>query len=116
MTLRQATDVRLDELDRDVLQRAEDFIHGAVHCWSKNHPGEWFSVSALLGGGHRHWDGTPLQALHDRHVSSGQSDAAAFEAAAADAGRLLLDVLSRDARDFDSDKSQPGGVRYRWVH
>ena len=94
------------------LHAALHFLQGAVYCWCKNRPEEWFALRDLMGGENTYWSGTPLMPIYNKH--SHLSDEQAFEAAAKDAGWLLKHVIASDARLFDTDK--PDVVRkYRWL-
>ena len=92
-------------------QAAIDFLQGAVYCWCKNRPDEWFALRDLMGGDNTYWSGTPLISIYDKH--SNLTDEQAFEAAAKDAGWLLKHVTVKDSRIFDTMKA--GLVRqYKW--
>ncbi|VXC45896.1 conserved hypothetical protein [Pseudomonas sp. 8BK] len=98
----------LSEIERVT---ALSFLQGAVYCWCKNRPDEWFALRDLVGGDNTHWSGTPLMPLYEKH--SNLSDAQAFEAAAKDVGWLLKHVVVNDIRVFETKKA--GLVRqYKW--
>ena len=83
-------------------QAALNFLQGAVYCWCKNRPGEWFALRDLMGGDNTFWEGTPLLPVYDKHSSLAEERA--FEAAAKDAGWLLKHVVVNDSRLFDTRK------------
>ncbi|HWU53490.1 MAG TPA: hypothetical protein VN153_11835 [Tahibacter sp.] len=91
-------------------QRARDFLQGAVYCWCKNRPDEWFALRDLAGGENTDWHGTPLQPLYTKHLPSPD----AYGSAAKDAGWLLKSVIKNDSRDFDTRK-QDLVRHYRWL-
>ena len=88
------------------------FLQGAVYCWCKNRPNEWFALRNLVGGDNRNWDKTPLQVLYDNQISLGKSNQDAFNQAAKDAGKLLLKVLHQDTRTFLHQHGRNN--MYRW--
>lgn len=90
---------------------AIDFLQGAVYCWCKNRPDEWFALRDLMGGDNTLWAGTPLMPIYNKH--NHLSDDEAFTAAAKDAGWLLKHAIVNDSRIFDTEKN--GIVRqYKW--
>jgi hypothetical protein len=93
-------------------QRAciHSFLQGAVYCWCKNRPNEWFSLRVLMGGDNYDWDGTPLIDLYEKY--RGANDA--VERAGKDGGWLLKRVISDDPRIFETRKAEM--IRqYRWI-
>lgn len=96
---------------RDVnILEIEAFIQGAVYAYCKN-SGGWFSARTLFGGDNYDWNGTPLIVLYDWHETNGSSDP--VKMAGKDLGWLLLGVLKRDSRLFETRK---GYTReYLWV-
>ncbi len=87
-----------------------DFLQGAVYCWCKNRPDEWFALRDLMGGDNTYWKGTPLLAVYEKHSNSPD----AFELAGKDAGWLLKKTVAQDLRIFETKVSEL--VRhYRWV-
>ncbi len=48
-----------------------DFLQGAVYCWYKNRPDEWFSMRDLMGGDNYYWQGTPMLELYEKHKKNG---------------------------------------------
>lgn len=78
------------------------FIQGAVYCWCKNRPDEWFAARDLFGGENYYWEGTPLMPLYDYYLGGDQSnhDYAIAEAGKA-VGHLLKAVLVEDKREFE---------------
>ncbi len=90
--------------------RIRDFLQGAVYCWCKNRPDEWFSMRDLMGGENYYWEGTPLIALYEKHHEEDD----AVERAGKDSGWLLKRVIDDDSRNFDTKKEEL--IRkYRWV-
>jgi hypothetical protein len=87
----------LPQVDKD---RIYDFLQGAVYCWCKNRPTEWFSLRELMGGANYYWQGTPLEPLYNKQVAKNAVDP--VKEAGKEAGRLLLDVIVNDARQFDT--------------
>lgn len=94
------------------MERAMDFFQGAVYCWCKNRPDEWFALRNLMGGENTYWLDTPLAIIYRKYAHL--SDSEAFEAAAKDAGWILKRVISSDKRLFDTEVREL--VRhYRWT-
>jgi len=94
-------------------QRIYDFLQGALYCWCKNRPNEWFTVRDFLGGENFNWYGTPLQVLFEKHITKGKSNDDAVAAAGKDAGWIAKKVINDDDREFET---QDGFVRsYRWT-
>jgi hypothetical protein len=89
--------VVLSNADKD---RIYDFLQGAVYCWCKNRPNEWFSLRDLMGGANYYWQRTPLEPLYDKQVAKGAADP--VKEAGKEAGRLLLEVIVNDSRRFDT--------------
>ena len=115
MTLATQSEIRevrgLTDAQRDGIRA---FVQGAVYCWVKNSSEEWFHVRDLVGGANTDWNGTPLQALYEKHIVAGSAAAEAYEAAAKEIGWIVKAVLSDDKRIFENDHS--GYVsRYRWL-
>jgi hypothetical protein len=97
-------------LTADQKVRVRDFLQGAVYCWCKNRPNEWFSLRDLMGGENYHWQGTPLFVLYQKF----QPAADAVERAGKDGGWLLKAVISDDARTFETREAEM--IRqYRWL-
>jgi hypothetical protein len=88
------------------------FLQGAAYTWIKNSPGVPFAARDLVGGINADWNGTPLQALYEKHTNAGKTHDQAFEAAAIDLGWLLKSALADDARFFDVD---PTGYASEYV-
>ena len=97
-------------------QRAEiqAFIQGAVYSRIVSRPFEWFFVRDLAGGENSDWNGTPLQALYDKHVGLGRGHEAAMDEAGKDLGWIVKSVLIADRRYFEPDRSAYVN-RYRWI-
>jgi len=101
--------VVLPQPDKD---RIYDFLQGAVYCWCKDGPKHWFSLRDLMGGANTNWTGTPLQPLYDKQVANGATDP--VKEAGKEGGRLLLDVIVKDTRQFETKKESL--IRqYKWV-
>jgi hypothetical protein len=87
------------------------FFQGAIYCWCKNGPREWFSLRDLMGGENVLWDDTPLEVLWRRHEHHGKHG---FRAASIEAGRLLQRVLKDDRRTFETMRKNTLCF-YRWT-
>lgn len=111
MTLTPSSQVRdVHGLNPDDIARIRDFLQGAVYCWCKNRPSEWFSLRDLMGGENYHWQGTPLFALYLKH----HADPMAVKLAGKDGGWILKRVITDDNRSFETRKAEH--IRqYRWV-
>lgn len=90
------------------------FIQGAVYCWCKNRPDEWFAARDLFGGENYFWDGTPLLPLYEYYLGGdkGNNDHAVDEAGKA-VGRLLKAVLCEDKREFEYRDAYT--KEYKWT-
>lgn len=119
MSLPQPLTVReVHGIDAESEQAIRLFLQGAVYCWCKNRPEEWFSLGQLMGGDNYHWEGTPLFALFEKQVRLENSDDPVTRAGI-DAGWILLSVLDEDRREFESSKKERHGKNtrsYRWVN
>ncbi len=92
-------------------QKIIDFLQGAVYCWCKNRPNEWFALRDLVGGENYYWEGTALEVLFEKHKNKSNDP---VKEAGKDAGWLLKKVLKKDLREFESTKK--GLVRhYKWI-
>ncbi len=93
-------------ITKEQKMRIVDFIQGAVYCWCKNKPDEWFSIRDLMGGENTFWEGTPLMPLwaeEENHDKAGKT-----------AGMILKKVIAEDQRRFDTKKENL--VRkYKWI-
>lgn len=89
------------------------FLQGAVYCWCKNRPNEWFSMRELMGGANYFWQETPLFVLYEKHIAKGKEEDEAIEGAAKDSGWLLKQVISQDKREFET-KVENLTRNYRW--
>lgn len=90
------------------------FLQGAVYCWCKNRPNEWFSARDLVGGDNFHWQGTPTQPLYEYYVSFGLGNNYAVPEAGKALGRLLKRVIVDDKRTFDTRIGYMTR-QYRWT-
>lgn len=93
-------------ITKEEKQRIRDFLQGAVYCWCKNRPDEWFSMRDLMGGENFHWEGTPLFVLYQKHDNNGKDSETAIKDAGKDSGWLLKSVIRQDARQFDDIKEE----------
>ena len=84
-------------------RRMCDFLQGAVYCWCKNRPSEWFAVRDLLPF---YWTDSPLIDLFNKYYDSDEHLDYAIHQAAVDAGWLLKEVLANEPRRvFESSKA-----------
>ena len=88
------------------------FLQGAVYCWCKNRPHEWFSMRDLMGGDNYYWQGTPLIALYNKQLTNGSADP--VKEAGKESGWLLKKVISDDGRTFET-KEEELIRKYRWT-
>jgi hypothetical protein len=90
--------------------RIFDFLQGAVYCWCKNRPDEWFSLRDLMGGENFDWASTPLMPIYSKHHPA----ADATQSAGKDCGWLLKRVINDDVRNFETRHAEL--IRqYRWA-
>lgn len=95
-------------------QRIKDFLQGAIYCWCKNRPNEWFSMRDLMGGENYFWEDTPLMELFNKHKNKGKNNDKAVNGAGKDSGWLLKRVVINDKRVFDTKKAER--IRkYKWI-
>ena len=92
-------------------QRICDFLQGAVYCWCKNRPHEWFALRDLMGGENYFWQGTPLIDLYEKQPGTAKEPEAA---AGREGGWLLKKVLDTDQRLFET-KVEKLVRHYRWT-
>lgn len=90
------------------------FLQGAVYCWCKNCPGEWFSARDLVGGDNFYWEGTPAYSLYEHYASFGIGNDYAVSEAGKALGRLLKRVIVDDKRTFDTQRGYKAR-QYRWT-
>ncbi len=116
MILGNETTIRnVSGFSTEELKGIMDFLQGAVYCWCKNRPDEWFSIRNLMGGENFNWNGTPLQVLYDKHINRGLDDGEANNAAGKDCGWILKRVIHGDEnRDFET-KTESLVRHYKWV-
>ena len=98
-------------LDENKVQRIKDFVQGAVYCFCKNCPNQWFAVKDLFGGENFYWQKTPLFELYTWHAQKRESDA--IEMAGKDVGWILLNVLHFDKRTFELKRDYVN--IYKWT-
>ena len=115
MSLEENTQVRdVNGISENEKKSICDYLQGAVYCWCKNKPKEWFSVRDLCGGENFDWNRTPMIVLFEKHKNKGKSDEDAIKDAGKDAGWLLKKVIHDDVRKFETKKE--GFIRqYLWV-
>lgn len=92
--------------ERENANAIHSFLQGAVYCWCKNNPNEWFSIRDFMGGANYYWEGTPLMRLYEKHEDE--------KAAGQDAGKLLKKVINDDKRRFKT-KREDRIRKYKWV-
>ncbi|MDE5421448.1 hypothetical protein L3073_04435 [Ancylomarina sp. DW003] len=90
------------------------FLQGAVYCWCKNRPKEWFSMRDLMGGENFYWEGTPLFALYQKHIDKRKDHIQSIEWAGKDSGWLLKRIISDDKREFKT-KEEDRIRKYQWT-
>lgn len=115
MSLIPESEIRnVREISNEEKQRIIDFLQGAVYCWCKNKPDEWFSMRDLMGGENYYWEGTPLLVLYTKHKSKGKDWESAVKDAGKDSGWLLKRVINQDQRKFETKKEEL--IRkYKWI-
>jgi hypothetical protein len=96
-------------------QRIVDFLQGAVYCWCKNRPDEWFSMRDLMGGENYYWQGTPLFVLYQKHISKGKDSESAVKDAGIDSGWILKKLINNDTRRTFETKKEELIRKYRWM-
>ena len=115
MTLIPKSEIRnVKDLMPEEIQRAYDYLQGAVYCWCKNRKDEWFSARELFGGENFDWNGTPIIKLYDKHKSKGKKKDDAIKDAGKDVGWILKKVVDDDSRNFET-KNEDFIRKYRWI-
>lgn len=99
------------DLSANQRQRIKDFIQGAVYCYCKNNPNQYFAAKDLFGGENYNWEGTALIDLYNWHEQKDSSDPVGM--AGKDIGWLLLDVIIEDKREFELRENHTH--EYRWT-
>lgn len=96
-------------------ERMFEFLKGAVRTRCADYRDKQFAARDMLGGVNFDWRGTPLQALYDKYIDEGYSDAEAIKRAGISAGHILKRVLILDEhRIFQlGDAGKANG--YTWV-
>ncbi|PSV15391.1 hypothetical protein [Photobacterium kishitanii] len=102
---------KVSGLNKDEVDSIMNFLQGAVYCWCKNRPSEWFALSDLMGGENYYWQGTPLIRLYEKHVENGSDNP--VNQAGINAGWLLKSVLAHDFRKFETSKEYRKRI-YKW--
>ena len=110
MLLNDTTIREVYEITDREREKIMDYLQGAVYCWCKNKPNEWFSLRDFMGGENYYWEGTPLIALYNKHSSK----TTAVKDAGKDGGWLLKKVIHRDERKFET-KVESLVRQYKWV-
>ena len=105
---------RVHGITPEVESQIYAFLQGAVYCWCKNRPEEWFSARDLVGGDNNQWQGTPAFPLYEYYASFGIGNDYAVSEAGKALGRLLKRVIVEDKRTFDT-RSVYMSRQYRWT-
>lgn len=88
------------KLSTEEAELAKHYLQGAVHSFCVSNPGKAFALRDLVGGENGNWNGTPLQAIFDYHISAGKAEEKAMKQAAIDAGWLLKAVLAEEENRY----------------
>jgi hypothetical protein len=92
------------------------FMRGAVYCWMKNHPTDWFAVHDLVGGLINDWEGTPLRKLRDMHDATHPgNERAAHDQAGRDLGWIVKSMLHAEERSFRTRRVADQPREYLWI-
>ena len=112
MALQPPSEIRsVTGLSDDQTQQIINFLQGAVYCWCKNKPDQWFSLRDLMGGENYFWQGTPLIALWNKHSQTATNP---VKEAGKDGGWLLKRVIADDPRTFETREAS--FIReYHWL-
>lgn len=89
------------KLSYEEVELAEKYLQGALHSYTKSHPGQGFALRDLVGGENGDWNGTPLQKFYDYHRESGKNHTQAKEQAAKDVGWVLKAVLAAEEKVYE---------------
>jgi hypothetical protein len=112
MTLHPPSEVRdVAGVSAEQAAAIRTFLQGAVYCWCKNRPGEWFALRNLMGGDNYYWEGTPMIVLYRKHEATSPNP---VQAAGQDAGWLLKAVIDEDPRAFETREGYMTR-EYRWA-
>jgi hypothetical protein len=115
MTLIPPSEVRdVSSVNAAEKDRIRDFLQGAVYCWCKNRPDEWFSLRDLMGGDNFYWQGTPMLPLYDYYFGNGRTSEQSVDQAGKDGGWLLKRVITDDQRNFET-REQHQIREYHWL-
>jgi hypothetical protein len=95
-------------------QKIIDFLQGAVYCWCKNKPDEYFSIIDLVGIDINYWKGTPLIELYQKYILKGIDIESAVKGSGIDSGYLLEKMLVNDKRLYDI-KEENLLRKYCWI-
>lgn len=102
---------RVTGVTDEQLAAIRHFLQGAVYCWCKNRPGDWFSLRDLMGGDNYYWQGTPMIALYEKHHGT---SADPVKQAGQDGGWLLKAMIREDRRRFET-REEHLNREYRWL-
>ena len=104
-----------------VRKKIHIFMQGAVYCWCNVKKGDEFAFRDLFGDDNADWNGTPLQRIYnyylDKYTKENRDspEGTASKQAAADAGKMLSEVLIDDKRDFaESENYHDQTQHYTW--
>lgn len=117
MSLEPLSEIRnVKNLNFNEKQRIFDFLQGAVYCWCKNRPNEWFSMKDLMSEENSNWDQTPLVYLLNKHKRMWDDNNKIIDEASKDSGWLLKKVINDDNRLFQTKKIKLGKEirQYKW--
>jgi hypothetical protein len=89
-----------------------NFLKGAIYCWCKNRPDEWFAMRDLVGGENSDWTGTPLIRLYKNYIKKGKSHNKAVKEAGKDLGKIAKMLIKKDKRMFLTEVNHVR--RYKW--
>lgn len=105
---------RIHGITPEIERQIYAFLQGAVYCWCKNRPDEWFSARDFVGGDNYYWQGTPAFPLYEYYASFEIGDDYAISEAGKALGRLLKRVIVEDKRTFDTRNGYMSR-QYRWT-
>lgn len=90
------------------------FLQGLVYLWCKTHKDKPFFAETLLGKP-KQWQGTPMQAIYEKHQQTNPKTTSAN--AAKDVSKMLSYVLHKDnLGDFYQTKSNKKGHKGKRVN
>jgi len=100
-------------LSSEQKQRICAFLQGAVYCWRKNRPNDWFALRDLMGGENYVWDETPMIALYEKYKNEGYDEPE--KRAGIDGGYLLKKVIDDMETSFDTRNEDGYHREYLWL-